>query len=85
MIRCTWMMPENGVIEAGARCLKYADHGKVHVIAAHSGSSVTFWQINPRKRTVRPIIHADLRDSTILDDEECVALYHSLKQMKRAA
>jgi hypothetical protein len=79
MIRCLWKMPENELIVAGGQCVKFADHGKVHVIAAYSGSSVTFWQVKPRKRTVKAVAHVDLRNETILDDEQCVDLYHFIK------
>ena len=72
-------MPENSLIDSGAQCVKFADHGSVHVVAAYSGSSVTFWQIKPRKKTVQAILHVDLRDNTVLDDDECRDLYHFMR------
>ena len=77
-------MPENDFIEPGMQCVKYADHGNVHVVAVKVRGAVTFWQIRPRKRTVRMIMHADFRNGLIPDDEECLALYHSLKRLKAA-
>lgn len=79
MIRCLWTMPENDIVKSGKQCVKAADHGKVHVVAMHGGSSVTFWQVKPRKRTIQAIMHVDLRDDTVLDDEQCVDLYHFMK------
>jgi hypothetical protein len=85
MIRCIWTMPENLLIDVGGQCVKFADHGKVHVIAAYSGSSVTYWQVKPRKRTVQAIMHVDLRDGTVLTDEECLDLYHFMLAAKRGS
>jgi hypothetical protein len=85
LIRCDWTMPENEVIQPGQRCVKDADHGSVHVIAIPAGSSVTYWQVKPRKRTAQAILHVDLRDNTTLDDEECYALYHFMKVAKGAS
>jgi hypothetical protein len=78
-------MPDNELIDHGAQCVKYADHGTVHVIALATRGAVTFWQIKPRKRTVRMIIHADLRNGQIPSDEECMTLYHYLTSIKRSA
>lgn len=82
LIRCTWEMPDNKVVQPGSRCVKYADHGKIHIIAVPAGSSVTYWRINPRKRTAQAVMHIDLRDGTRLDDEECYALYQFMKVAK---
>lgn len=84
MIRCDWVMPENEIIKAGGRCVKYADHGKVHVIAAVGGSAVTFWRVKPRKRTIQAIMHVDLRSNASFNDDECLALYHSFIASRRA-
>lgn len=85
MIRCGWRMPDNEIIDHGSQCVKFADHGNVHVVAIAVRGAVTFWQIKPRKRTLRMIIHADLRDGTIPGDEECMTLYHSLQALRRTA
>jgi hypothetical protein len=77
-------MPENEYIEAGVQCVKYAEHGNVHVVAIKVRGAVTFWQVRPRKRTVRMIMHADFRDGTIPTDDECLTLYHSVKGLKAA-
>lgn len=83
MIRCDWIMPENDIIKAGSRCVKYADHGTVHVIAAISKGAVTFWRIKPRKRTIQAIMHVDLRDGAVMNEDECLALYHTFVASKR--
>lgn len=85
MIRCVWKMPDNEYIDAGAQCVKYAEHGHVHVIAVAVRGAITYWQIKPRKRTLKMIIHADLRDGTIPSDEECMTLYHYMNSLKRKA
>ena len=82
MIRCPWTMPDNDLIESGAQCVKYADHGTVHVVAITTRGAVTFWQVKERRQRLRMIIHADLRDGTIPSDEECMTLYHYLTYLK---
>jgi hypothetical protein len=75
-------MPDNDLIDSGAQCIKAADHGRIHVIALTTRGAVTFWRVNTRKRTVRMVMHADLRDGSIPTEEECMALYHSLRSLK---
>lgn len=84
MIRCDWIMPKNDTVKMGSRCVKYADHGKVHVIASTAPGAVTFWRVRPRKRTIQAIMHVDLRDGSILNEEDCLALYHSFVSSKRS-
>jgi hypothetical protein len=84
MIRCKFKMPDNDLIEPGGQCVKFADHGSVHVVALTTRGAITYWQINSRKHTLRMIYHADLRDGSIPSDEECMTLYHYLRSLKAA-
>jgi len=82
VIRCKFKMPDNDLIDSGAQCVKFADHGNIHVIALATRGAVTYWRVNTRKQALRMLYHADLRDGKIPSDEECMTLYHSLKKLK---
>ena len=83
MMRCRWRMPDDSKLEPSARCVKDKGHGMLHVIAAPTRSAVTFWKINPRKRSAKMIMHVDLRDGTTLKDEECWAMYHFFRATRK--
>lgn len=76
-------MPDDARVSPGGRCVEDAGHGDGHVIADSSRSAVTYWRIvNPEERTARVAMHADLRDGSVLTDEEAWAMWAYLTLVK---
>lgn len=75
-------MPADAKICAGLRCVEDAGHAEGHVVGESTRSSVTYWRVNPEERTLKMAMHADLRNGSVLSDEEAWAMWAYMKLVK---
>lgn len=81
--RCEWQTPaDSKLFGGGVRCVGDAGHEDQHVVAECTRSSVTYWRVNPEERTARMAMHADLRNGSVLTDEEAWAMWAYLTLVK---